>query len=274
MACQNPISRMGPAGPIRVACKQCLPCRISKQSSLTLRGLLENHSALSGQFVTLTYADAPEIGGYKDAQTFLNRLRSWNTRRGNSHPVRYLVCGEYGTQSGRFHYHALLWNSLTPPKADWESMLWPLGFAHTGQVTPASIRYTVRYTLDFRKKGEAHHAGWSRYPPLGGVTMRALGEKYRRRGHDLPGPPTTLKMDGRTYPVDNAMRIEFSEGYNPEWVTRSANGTRRLASVDAIGAHLEYRKTMIEGDELMAKRLAWARRIEFQEKRRQLSGKL
>lgn len=250
MACIQPISTAGPVGPILVACKQCLPCRIQKQRQLTLRCLLENQSGLSAQFLTLTFSDDPGLGTYKPFQTFLKRLRVWNERQNNALPIRYLGCGEYGSRTKRFHYHALVWNSLEATSATWQDRLWPEGFVHTGQVTPASINYTVRYTLKFQEPGLEPVQGWSRSPPLGGVTMRALGEKYRRQGHDLPGPPSVLKMDGATYPVDNAMKIEFAEGYNPDWITRNATGTRSLASCNATTATLEYRSIRQHGDPL------------------------
>lgn len=274
MACIHPISTAGPKGPILVACKQCLPCRIQKQRQLTLRCLLENQSGLSAQFLTLTFSDDPGIGSYKPFQMFMNRLRTWNTRQSNALPIRYLGCGEYGKRTGRFHYHALVWNSLEATSRTWQEQLWPLGFAHIGTVTPSSISYTVRYTLKFQEPGREPVQGWSKSPPLGGVTMRALGEKYRSQGHVLQGPPSVLRMDGSTYPVDTAMQIEFAEGYNPAWITRSALGTRRLESCDAIRATLEYRSVMQHGDPIADYRAARESKAVWYQNQRKLDGKL
>lgn len=273
LACIAPVTYSTPNGPIFGRCKQCLPCRIYKQSSLTLRCLLENHSALSGQFLTLTYKSAPAIGDYKDFQTFLKRYRALNRREGNPSSIRYLACGEYGTQSGRFHYHALIWNGLTFPDAVWQNRLWSQGFRYIGTVTPSSIRYTARYTLKFRDRSEAEIDGWSRSPPLGSVSMQSLGAKYRAEGHALPSPPTYLSMEGKTYPVDSAMQIAFAEGYQPDWVIRDARGTRKLAKsfVDALRS---YREVKLFGDPLEGLRRKSEKKSAFWERIAVSNGKV
>lgn len=263
----------GPKGPILVRCKQCLPCRIQNQRQLVLRCLLENQSALSAQFLTLTFSDDPGLGSYKPFQMFMNRLRSWNTRASNELPIRYLACGEYGGRTGRFHFHALVWNSYEATSRTWQEQLWPQGFVHIGQVTPSSINYTVRYTLKFHDPGQDPVQGWSKSPPLGGVTMRALGEKYRQQGHVLPGPPSVLKMDGKTLPVDSAMQIEFAEGYNPAWITRNASGTRKLVSSDATLASLEYINIRKTGDPLVDYRAARESKAVWHQNQRKYNGK-
>lgn len=271
MACASPISQDTEWGPIKVRCKQCLPCRIQKQSSLTLRCLLENRSAFAGWFVTLTYEEPPEEPGYRDMQKFLNRLRSAERRAGNPLPIRFLACGEFGERSGRFHYHALLWNAQSLERANYLSQLWPQGFVHIGQVTPQSIRYTVRYTLKFQKKGLEVHAGWSRSPPLGENSMKALGERALKQGHVFIEPPTSLSVDGRTYPVDSAMQIAFAQAYNPSWIKVGARGTKKLAR-SPVAAVLEHRETMINGDELLEVRERNNRRAEWWQNVRKHNG--
>ena len=65
-------------------------------------------------FVTLTYDDdhLPEYNSlnYKHFQDFMKRLRKSHNR------VRFYMCGEYGEDFSRPHYHALLFNCFFPDK--------------------------------------------------------------------------------------------------------------------------------------------------------------
>lgn len=248
MACASPISVDGPAGPVQTRCRQCLPCRIHHQSALTFRCLLENQTASSGYFLTLTYEKAPEVGSYRDFSLFMKRLRK-RTRRLDKTPIRYLAIGEYGDTFGRFHYHALIWNALPLESEDLRGELWPLGFSHIGEITPASVRYTVRYTLKFMAKGEEDlPRGRSKRPPLGEPSMMLAGSDARTRGLRFEEPPDTITWAGRSFPVDNAMKIAWMEGYNPEGIERDASGTRKLARSSALDAHTAYVMTRKFGD--------------------------
>jgi len=109
-------------------------------------------------FVTLTYADehVPDGGSLRqrDMQLFFKRLR----RAIQPERVRYFYVGEYGSTSGRPHYHALLFG-FAP--ADQElftvrggfpvftsalvDKLWPLGLHEIGSVTPQSAAYVAGY---------------------------------------------------------------------------------------------------------------------------------
>nr|UQB76406.1 replication associated protein [Flumine microvirus 16] len=79
--------------------------------------------------------------------------------------VRYFMCGEYGSDNGRPHYHALLFNLgfqdrvylRTSPSGEklYRSptleMLWPFGFSAIGDVTFGSAAYVARYAV--KKQG-------------------------------------------------------------------------------------------------------------------------
>lgn len=255
MACAAPITTSSPVGNIQVRCKQCLNCRIYKQSALTLRCLLENATSLSAQFWTLTYADAPEIGDYGDFKSFLKRYRQWNRRRGNLSQIRYLGCGEYGSKSGRFHYHALIFNALHPDQDRSLTRLWPHGFVKIGTVTPASVRYTARYTLKFEAKGRESVAGWSQKPPLGSDGIKQVAAYMRANAYQLESAPTTCTISGKTYPMDRAMQIEFAEEFNPDWVSRHPDtGQRFLTKTSPLVAHHAYVEYHKLGDPIAQQR--------------------
>lgn len=81
----------------------------------------------------------------KDMQDWLKRLRQ------NIRPfkIRYFLVGEYGGETQRPHYHVILFNF--PLDLDLDRVLtetWTFGLYHIGTVTPASIHYCSKYSLD------------------------------------------------------------------------------------------------------------------------------
>lgn len=211
MACNCQILVDTSAGPMHVPGGQCLQCRIQKQKSLTWRSILEDRMTIGGsEFWTLTYADAPEKGDWTDFSLFFKRFRQIQARNlGNRQRIRFLGCGEYGEKSGRFHYHALIFNTVPTPAA-LHTRLWPHGFVYIGTVTPQSIRYTARYTLKFGAKGKEAVANWSKSPPLGDVGMRAIVRQLLKHGHTLTDIPSYMQHDGKFWPLDEAMRLSFA----------------------------------------------------------------
>lgn len=251
MACRNPISIEGKMGPIQVACKQCLNCRIHRQSALTARCLLENATSFSAQFLTLTFAKEPEIADYSVFSQYFKRLHRKEQYHCGSRMIRYLCVGEYGSKTGRFHGHALVFN--TPPELVASlTEQWPHGFVHIGTVTPGSIRYTARYTMKFETKGEEAMAGWSKKPPLGSLGIRSIARYMRddprnRYARSIPPQgPNTIQLQGRSYPLDPIMTREFMREFTSrhDWQKEP----------DALEAHWSYLNTMKNGDPLESAR--------------------
>jgi hypothetical protein len=114
----------------------------------------QDETSTSAYFVTLTYnTDIVPITkkGYMtldktDIQKFIKRLRKYEHKNGNTNPLKYYACGEYGTNKQRPHYHLILFNAS--PKgieATWTINGRPIGVIHLGTVTGASIGYTLKY---------------------------------------------------------------------------------------------------------------------------------
>ena len=108
-------------------------------------------------FLTLTYDNEhiPPLGNlrHSDFQTFIRSLRKRSKQK-----MRYMMCGEYGPQTLRPHYHAIIfgyrpkdakhwatrrghkvWRSETIEKA------WPHGQSEFGSVTQQSAEYVAGY---------------------------------------------------------------------------------------------------------------------------------
>ena len=99
----------------QVPCGKCSICRDKKANEWVTRAMCETQTSSNvPYFITLTYNDlnTPKNGVRKRAaQLFMKRLRI-NLSRYVGHDVnlRFFLCAEYGSKSGRPHYHALLWN--------------------------------------------------------------------------------------------------------------------------------------------------------------------
>lgn len=133
-------------------CGKCEPCLKARTSSWSFRLMQEGKQAEFAHFVTLTY-DTTHVPitarGFmslskRDVQLFFKRLRKLkpNAR------IKYYVCGEYGGHTMRPHYHAILFNSCPADicKA-WTIDGKPIGNVHFGDVSGASIGYTLKYMM-------------------------------------------------------------------------------------------------------------------------------
>ena len=150
MACDSPLSVRTGKGidlkTIPVPCGRCPQCKIRRVNDWVFRLLQEDKISESAIFLTLTY-DPTEIKRSRnnfptlckrDFQLFMKRLR----KRLPESRIKYYAVGEYGTQTRRPHYHAILFNC---DDYDTISESWKLGHIHIGNVTSDSIAYTLKY---------------------------------------------------------------------------------------------------------------------------------
>ena len=148
---------------IDVPCGQCLLCRIARRKEWSMRMLHELDRYNDSVFLTLTYNDAnlPENGSLRrtDLQKFFKRLRKQLDKDGRK--IRYFACGEYGSQTQRPHYHAIIYGlSLRPQDkqlvmdcwklCDWNPAIIKGAF---GLVEADSIRYVAQY-IDKKYTGD------------------------------------------------------------------------------------------------------------------------
>lgn len=152
-------SDRGDVRPITIPCGYCVGCRTARARAWAIRCMHESSLYVYNSFVTLTYDDVhlPDSGSlvYRDFQLFMKRLRKLKG------PVRFFMCGEYGSRTLRPHYHALLFgvqfeNMIelfkTPAGhsvyiSDELSSVWKLGHCSIGSVTVASAMYIAKYCI-------------------------------------------------------------------------------------------------------------------------------
>lgn len=149
MACTTPylVRTEMDSGFTPVPCGKCPECLKRRTSGWSFRLELEGQRAVSAHFITMTYdtSTVPITSkGYmdlrkKDLQLFFKRLRKAHPKDHTS--LKYYAVGEYGGKSNRPHYHLILFNA----QIELISPAWDLGTIHYGQVTGASIGYTLKY---------------------------------------------------------------------------------------------------------------------------------
>jgi hypothetical protein len=109
----------------------------------------EGERSNSALFITLTY-DTKYVpitkNGYMnlnllDLQKFFKRLRKLQHEK-----IKYYAVGEYGSKKARPHYHIILFNSNKKHiESAWTLNNNPIGTLYIGDVSAASIGYTLKY---------------------------------------------------------------------------------------------------------------------------------
>ena len=175
MACFHPLKAFRTAGgeiifnphrqdtvaDLTLPCGQCVGCRLERSRQWAIRCVHEASLHKDNCFITLTYAPehlpADNSLNYRDFQLFMKRLR----KRFPESKIRFYMCGEYGENFGRPHFHACLFNWNFPDRklfftskhgdkvyrSDTLEELWPFGLCSIGEVTFKSAAYVARYIM-------------------------------------------------------------------------------------------------------------------------------
>lgn len=144
--------------PLTVRGGRCMGCRLERARVWGVRCTHEASLYDENLFLTMTYDDDHLPYGNtlvrKHVTDFFKRLR----RRYPSQKIRHLYCGEYGGETERAHYHAIVFN-LWPSDAEFFfrkegndyyrsdkiDQIWGLGHCNFGEVTFKSASYVAGY---------------------------------------------------------------------------------------------------------------------------------
>lgn len=168
--------------PMEIPCGQCIGCRLKRSLDWAIR--ISNEASLYKEncFITLTIAPEylPEDGSLSVAvhQKFMKDLKNhvrYHCGKAAAKKIRFFMCGEYGEEQGRPHYHYCLLNFDFADKyfhrrADRGELLyrsktlealWPFGHSEIGSVSFDSAAYVARYIVKkiTGPKSELHYAG-------------------------------------------------------------------------------------------------------------------
>lgn len=171
-----------------VPCGRCIACRIQKRKEWSLRMLHEKESWNDTIFVTLTYSDkhlpANNSLVKKHLQDFFKRLR----RDLNGRSIKYFACGEYGDNTHRPHYHAIIFG-LSLKREDKQLIIdnWPwcdwsqpsIRRKSFGRAEADSIRYVAQY-IDKKFTGEKAQEEYVRKnrDPVFRILSLGIGARY------------------------------------------------------------------------------------------------
>ena len=173
----------------QLPCSKCISCRLEYARQWAQRCIHEASMYENNAFITLTYNDE-NLGdnklNYKDFQDFMKRLRSKEPHL----EISYFVTGEYGENTKRKHWHAIIFNwspsdqlhQFTTERGDKvytsQSLdtLWGLGDTKVGTVTIESAGYCARYAA---KKLVHGHDSEHDYQPISKKSSKhAIGKKW------------------------------------------------------------------------------------------------
>lgn len=164
---------------LHLPCGSCIGCRVSRAREWAVRCWLEFQQHDSACFVTLTYNDkhvpvtlrkAHLSGWIKRLRARLyadddeRRIAAGKRKRGFPYRrFKFFACGEYGEETARPHYHALLFGlpdcppihqAWTTPTLDAKGrrqyldgilLTEPLGYVRVDPCTPETIAYVAGY---------------------------------------------------------------------------------------------------------------------------------
>lgn len=148
-------------GQLDLPCNGCIGCRLDRSREWALRVVHEASLYRENCFLTLTYKEESlppyQSLRYSDFQRFMKRFRKHVAPK----PLRFYMCGEYGGDFGRPHYHACIFgyafrDQVLERVTDTDHYvycsptlrtLWPHGTHTIGELNFQTAAYTARYCL-------------------------------------------------------------------------------------------------------------------------------
>lgn len=258
---------------VEVPCGQCIGCKLEDSRQWAVRCLHESSLYDRNCYLTLTYNDQflPQDGGlrHRDFQLFMKRFRRWVFSK-YGRKIRFLMCGEYGDQFGRPHYHVIVFNFDFQDRVFWKTgasgfpyylsadltALWvagkkdergpegaSLGFSSVGDVTFESAAYVARYVTK-KVTGEKADEHYTRCDPSTGEFFRIAPEYRRMSRRPGLGKPWLDKFASDVYPSGEVIvrgRPMCPPKFYDNKLKELANLSLVTGSFELPMAHEEYR---------------------------------
>lgn len=213
MSCFRPFEVKNSFGRfVQARCGRCIGCIADRKREWTIRLLHESRLHRFNCVVTLTFdAEHLPAGGVLDYKgqfvPFMKRFREWRRSRCGNHVsgwckncgTRFFVCGEYGADGGRPHYHAVLFNFDFQDKVQWNknqwtsatlTHFWRLGLATVGVMDARSASYVAGY-----------------------VTKKALGSSFSRTHYVLHSAESGELLERRAEFVEMSRNPGIGAGF-------------------------------------------------------------
>ena len=214
----SPYARKNIVDFIQIPCGQCIGCRLEYSRQWANRCMLELEYHDSAYFVTLTYDDDhvpvsyygdPDTGlatpsltlRKRDFQLFMKRLR----KAFPDDHIRFFAAGEYGSQTFRPHYHAIIFglhlDDLTLYKKSPDNKFsyfnsaslqrcWSVIESRKNSTTLLTQEELV---IKRRRSGEKSPRFYPKSFP--GRHLVDTQKQKERQGHETPGPRRPFLVD-------------------------------------------------------------------------------
>lgn len=253
---------------VTVACGRCIGCRIDKKLEWRSRLLDEAQMHDKKAFVTCTYDDAhlPRHGSLvkRHAQLWQKRLRAARPKE----KVRFFTVGEYGEETKRPHYHALVFGTDFPDKrrhsksgehtlyvSDELNDLWGQGHCLIGTVTADSCAYVAAYVTK-KLNGPLAEQRYSRLDPTTGEVVSiepefaimsrnpGIGSAWYEKFKSDVFPSDTKVIKGRAGPVPDyyAKKLEREDEAQLLAIKERRRAAARKRRADSTPERLKVRE--------------------------------
>ena len=222
----------------QIPCGKCDGCHADARRDWGIRMYHEAQYHEQNSFLTLTYDDdnCPEYINKLDLDRFLARIRK-------KLKLRYFITGEYGDQTHRPHYHAIIFGHdfrggrFTYRINDelWGNeelnRTWSHGQITIGDFSAATAMYVAGYTAK-KLQDKDTFSVQSRKPPLGWRWANDNQEQLRRLEH--------VVVEGRKLPIP---KVYF------EWENRSKNRPGEVGLDDVKANRQSHTKHLWEQEQ-------------------------
>lgn len=181
-----------------VPCGKCESCRSATASQWAIRCYHESTLHKNNSFLTLTY----DNDNLPPSLVPDHLALFWKRLRHQAPGVRYFACGEYGDNTRRPHYHALVFGADFLGGSyrlgeglyanDTVTKIWGKGQVAIAEVNMATCCYVAGYAV--KKIGDPDtFIRMSRQPGIGHDWLDKYEDDIRRTG--------TVVVEGREYPL-------------------------------------------------------------------------
>lgn len=224
--------------PVKVPCGSCVTCRRSNMTFMSHRIQSDvaalDKSGIGSSFVTLTIeSDTPRLQR-SDLQKFFKRLRK-NCPEIN---FSYLAIGDYGEQTHRPHYHALMLG-FPPEAAGIIKQNWQLGLSDVQPIVAARINYVVRYMSAQTKSVKEQFRQHGLEEPFS-LCSRGLGHTLFDTIED-----GYYTFKGKRYKVPPYHQSRLNVRPQPADLSRFIEPARRL-KFDSVQSYLDHKAYVSE----------------------------
>lgn len=186
-----------------VDCGKCYGCKKKKSSEWSIRLQCELTTNPKALFCTFTYDNDHLLSvnlDKSDYQNFMKRLR-FNL---DGRPIKYYAVGEYGEQSFRKHFHAIIFGIFYEDTQIINDS-WQNGIVDIAPVEIGSINYTVGYIQKKLDLSDDYYINLG-FTPTFSLMSRGIGLEFVLKNYDYLRQRKYIQIGKNKYPLPRYFR--------------------------------------------------------------------